>query len=366
MGGFCALVEIADAGDQARGKAMTKKFYPEKGSSGSARSLFDILIRHLSGRMQNAAKGNSSSRRFSQRLQYTRGDAMASAGLLTLVLVCFLLPVSGCSGGGFGVVKPSVSIEQGSTPTVVTGQALTLNAVTTGTGPFTFQWYLDGVAISGANASSYTLTATSDMNGKTISVVVTNPAGSTTQSSTLVVNTPPAVTKQPASQSVFIGDKATFTVAASGTAPFTYQWYLDGKAISGATESTYTTPITNLVGSYLYSVSVGNVAGSITSANAKLLVEPITDQLAFNAVSNHTYGDAPFAVNATSSSSGAITYSVVSGPATISGNVVTITGAGTVVLSATQAATSIYTAGSAQTSFTVGAESDSLSFNSIA
>src|ERR1035441_6198315 len=63
-------------------------------------------------------------------------------------------------------------------------------------------------------------------------------------------------------------------------------------------------------------------------------------------VPNHTYGDAPFAVTATSNSPGAIAYSVVSGPATLSGATVTLTGAGTVALQASQSAVGNYSAGS--------------------
>ena len=53
-------------------------------------------------------------------------------------------------------------------------------------------------------------------------------------------------------------------------------------------------------------------------------------------VANQTYGAAPFAVSATSNSTGAFTYSVVSGPATISGSTVTLTGVGTVTLMASK------------------------------
>jgi hypothetical protein len=70
-------------------------------------------------------------------------------------------------------------------------------------------------------------------------------------------------------------------------------------------------------------------------------------------VPSHTYGDAPFAVSATSNSTGAITYSMVSGPATISGSTVTLTGAGAVVLKATQAAAGSYLAGTQTATFTV-------------
>jgi hypothetical protein len=49
-----------------------------------------------------------------------------------------------------------------------------------------------------------------------------------------------------------------------------------------------------------------------------------------------------------------VTYAVLTGPATIAGNLVTVTGSGTVVLSASQAASGGYAAAVATTSFTVG------------
>jgi hypothetical protein len=58
-------------------------------------------------------------------------------------------------------------------------------------------------------------------------------------------------------------------------------------------------------------------------------------------------------VSASSSSSGAVTYTVASGPATIAVNIVTLTGAGTVVLGASQAASGNYAAATATSSFIV-------------
>ncbi|PYT77503.1 MAG: hypothetical protein DMG40_23165, partial [Acidobacteria bacterium] len=54
----------------------------------------------------------------------------------------------------------------------------------------------------------------------------------------------PAVTTQPANQTVTVGQTATFTVVATGTAPLSYQWKKNGAAISGATSASYTTPAT--------------------------------------------------------------------------------------------------------------------------
>lgn len=83
----------------------------------------------------------------------------------------------------------------------------------------------------------------------------------------------PAITTQPASLTVTAGHPATFTVVASGTAPLSYQWQKDGAAITGATSSTYTTPLT--VGSdngAMFTVVVSNSAGSVTSNPAMLTV----------------------------------------------------------------------------------------------
>ncbi|MBI4913102.1 MAG: M4 family metallopeptidase [Acidobacteria bacterium] len=97
--------------------------------------------------------------------------------------------------------------------------------------------------------------------------------------------TAPSITTQPASQSVVVGSTATFTVAASGTAPFTYQWYKGAAAIAGATAATYTTPATTLAdsGSTFY-VTVTNSLGSATSNTATLTVTtaPTTTELVTN------------------------------------------------------------------------------------
>ena len=79
-------------------------------------------------------------------------------------------------------------------------------------------------------------------------------------------------------------------------------------------------------------------------------------------VPNHTFGDPPFTVSATSPSTGAFTYTIVSGPATISGTTVTLTGAGTVSLQASQAASTSYSNGTQTASFTVVMETQTISF----
>jgi hypothetical protein len=108
-------------------------------------------------------------------------------------------------------------------------------------------------------------------------------------------------------------------------------------------------------------------AGGYTAATARTSfnVSGVTPTLTFASIPNQTYGVAPFAVSATSTSTGAITYSVISGPATISGNIVTITGAGTVTLQASQAAAGVYPAATTTIIFSVAAATPTLRFASI-
>jgi hypothetical protein len=83
----------------------------------------------------------------------------------------------------------------------------------------------------------------------------------------------PTITAQPQDQLVTVGQTATFSVAATGTAPLSFQWQKSGTAISGATSATYSTPVTTLADSgTTFSLKVSNSAGSVTSQTAKLTV----------------------------------------------------------------------------------------------
>jgi hypothetical protein len=72
----------------------------------------------------------------------------------------------------------------------------------------------------------------------------------------------PSITTQPTSQTVTVGQTASFSVSATGTAPLSYQWNKNGTAISGATSSSYTTPVTTSSDNGAqFTVVVSNAAG---------------------------------------------------------------------------------------------------------
>jgi hypothetical protein len=93
---------------------------------------------------------------------------------------------------------------------------------------------------------------------------------------------PPAeavtISAQPLSQTVPLGQTATFTVKASGTSPLMYQWSKDGAEIDGATSASYTTPPVELrdgsasIGSF--EVTISNASSSATSKSAALTAGP--------------------------------------------------------------------------------------------
>ncbi len=85
----------------------------------------------------------------------------------------------------------------------------------------------------------------------------------------------PTIATQPANQTVTAGQTATFSVAAAGTAPLTYQWQKGTTAITGATSPSYTTPATTTSDNGTqFSVAVSNSLGKATSNAATLTVNP--------------------------------------------------------------------------------------------
>lgn len=94
------------------------------------------------------------------------------------------------------------------------------------------------------------------------------------------VSSAPVITVQPQSQTVLVGANATFSVVASGTAPLTYQWSLNGANIVGATTSSYTTNAVVIGANGIsYTVGVTNSFGGVLSSAAVLTVNQPTGSL---------------------------------------------------------------------------------------
>ncbi len=83
----------------------------------------------------------------------------------------------------------------------------------------------------------------------------------------------PTISVQPTDQNVPLGQTATFSVTAVGSAPLSYQWNKNSLPIAGATASSYTTPDTQAGDNgSTFQVVVSNKVGSTPSVSAKLSV----------------------------------------------------------------------------------------------
>ncbi len=170
----------------------------------------------------------------------------------------------------------------------------------------TYQWYLNGTAITGATGSIYGATVA----GSYTVVLSTAAPASVTSSAAIVslatsggttVANAPNIATQPVGGTVIYGTTPyTMSVSAVALLPMTYQWYLNGTAIAGATSTSLTV---TLPGSY--TVVVTDTAGTATSNAAVVTVT--------------TAGGVPVTTSPT------ITVQPVSGSATYTGSPVSLT-----------------------------------------
>jgi pectin methylesterase-like acyl-CoA thioesterase len=156
------------------------------------------------------------------------------------------------------------------------GQVGSLSVAATGTPPLTYQWRKDGAAIAGATSPTITLASAQNSDAGSYTVVVTNAYGTVTSpAATVTVTTqtvPATITAQPSAAIVTAGQSATFTVAAFGSSPLSYQWRKGGTAIAGATNNSLTLPNITPADAADYTVVVSNSAATVTSSVATLTV----------------------------------------------------------------------------------------------
>jgi uncharacterized delta-60 repeat protein len=185
-------------------------------------------------------------------------------------------------------------------PPVITAQpaSRTNNAGTTarffttggGTPPLTYQWLKGGIPIADAGnisgTGTPTLTLSNVLGGDagSYALIVSNASGSITSSVATLFVIEPIITLQPTNQFADAGQSANFTVAAIGSAPFTYQWRKNGTNISAPNSPTLTLADVSRADLGTYSVLVSTPYGSAVSSNAILTINfAIPDSLSVNA-----------------------------------------------------------------------------------
>ncbi len=161
--------------------------------------------------------------------------------------------------------------------TVNPGVVVTLSAPVSGLEPFTYQWLFNGQVIAlednaTAQSPQLLLTAIEELEGN-YQLAVTNPVGvSLSPAATLSVNDPVTITGHPQDIARDPGQAVTFTVVATGTAPFDYQWRRNGQPLIGEEGDSLTLAAVSEDDEADYDVIVTNVVGPVTSNAARLSV----------------------------------------------------------------------------------------------
>ncbi len=175
--------------------------------------------------------------------------------------------------------------------TVTAGATATFTAAASGTPAPTVQWQMstDGGAtfanIAGATSLSYGfVTSSAAQTGTRFRAVFTNAAGSvTTSAAVLTVTAAITVSTNPVDATVFEGETATFTVAATGTPAPTVQWQKKAAGatafadIAGATATTLSFAATLDDNGSQYHAVFTNSTGTMTTTAAKLTVQARPD-----------------------------------------------------------------------------------------
>lgn len=201
------------------------------------------------------------------------GIADSDAGTYTVVVTNSVGSIT--SAPAMLVTVPPLIVTQPTNLVVNLGQPASFSVNVDGQTPFTYQWQMNLANILNATNRILTIASTVATNTGSYRVIVTNPNGTEiSQSATLLVVIPPAITNQPTNIVSYVGQNVSFTVGASGTAPFAYQWYFNSNSLLSATNITLALNniTTNNMGPYF--VVVTNQAGAATSSVATLSVYP--------------------------------------------------------------------------------------------
>lgn len=173
---------------------------------------------------------------------------------------------------------PLLITEHPFTQTKNLGETVTLRVRATGHAPLSYQWYKNGIAISGQTAMDLTLADLAVTDAADYYAVVTDNDGDTAESNParLSVNKVLVIIEQPTPAAVNIGDSASFFVVASGDDPLTYQWRKANADIAGATGQTLTIDNVQLSDIAQYSVVVRDASGEqVISQYAALQVNQL-------------------------------------------------------------------------------------------
>jgi hypothetical protein len=192
--------------------------------------------------------------------------------------VCSFAPEVCTSSGPTIILQPAAQ-------SVCPGATATFTVSATGSGTLSYQWQKNGSNLTDdghySGCTTATLTVTNaDINDAANYRCAVSDSNGTTNSNQAVLTLKPAttITQHPSNQAVPWGQTATFTVAAEGDSPLSYQWQKNGSNLtndghySGCTTATLTITNVDSNDAANYRCAVTGGCSSVTSDAASLTV----------------------------------------------------------------------------------------------
>jgi hypothetical protein len=175
-------------------------------------------------------------------------------------------------------VPPSI-INAPASVTTNAGATVVFTVTAGGTAPLGYQWLFNGTNLAEGSQYSGTMTPTLSLSNAqpaqagSYSVVASNAQGTATSAvAVLTVLVPPGITLQPTNQTVLAGTTVSFSAAASGSAPLSYQWQFNSTNLNGAVSQTLSLTNVQPAQAGAYNLLVTNSAGWATSQVATLTI----------------------------------------------------------------------------------------------
>jgi len=147
------------------------------------------------------------------------------------------------------------------------------SVVANGTSPLSYQWVLNGTNLPDAAANTLIITNVTPLNLGPYAVIVANNYGAVTSSIANLYMYPFLV--MPFSGAItYWGQTNILSVGAWGSGNLSYQWYLNGAAILGATDPMLLLSDIQFTNAGLYTVVVSSSYGSVTNTPEQVVVNP--------------------------------------------------------------------------------------------
>lgn len=174
-------------------------------------------------------------------------------------------------------IPPAIDAQPADT-VVVAGKTASFTVAAHGTGTLVYAWTKVGDATATVLSKTATLAldsgAVRKYDGGAFICTITNGFGSAavTRAALLTVKYPPTIARQPADVIGTVGQKATLSISATGTAPLAFTWTRAGDTAVLAKDSVLTLGPLAMSDTNSYQCHVANNYGNVDSREAKLSV----------------------------------------------------------------------------------------------